>query len=184
MNVVGEGLSETAGGLPNERQWYFSGPVLLLAFLFLTPAWAILILADRRRSKELKAIAALVALGYVVLVIVLYEKTGISAYNEGVQQMDSGQIILAEQQFKLALQRNPDLAEAHLNLGRIYLERGSLDGAQIETEKAVHIRAYSEDNCEGRHIGAVVINRVQQSRRNRNREDGRGQEWRSAGTSP
>ena len=53
--------------------------------------------------------------------------------------METGQMTLAEQKFKLALERNPDLAEAHLNLGKIYLQSGRLDGAQIETEKAVQI---------------------------------------------
>ena len=79
------------------------------------------------------------ALGYVVLVLVLYEQTGISPYNVGVQDMHMGQMTLAEQQFKLALERNPYSAEAHLNLGKIYLQSGWLDGARTETEKAVQL---------------------------------------------
>jgi uncharacterized membrane protein YvbJ len=89
-NVLAHDVASLPTDQPNKRHWYFSGPVLLLTFLFLTPAWAILILADRRRSKELKALAALVALGYVVLVVVLYEQTGISPYNEGFRKWRLG----------------------------------------------------------------------------------------------
>ncbi len=141
-DIATEGRSGTVAAGLDKRRWYFSGPVLLLAFLFLTPVWAILVLADRRRSRELKAFAALVAVGYVVLVamaVAAYEKSGAPSYNEGVQNMEAGQMGLAEQQFKLALQRNPNLAEAHLNLGKIYLQTGWLDGAGAETGKAVEI---------------------------------------------
>ena len=62
-------------------------------------------------------------------------------YNKGVEYQQQQQNDLAEQQFKLALQENPDMAEAHLNMGKIYLDldRGWLEGAENSTKKAIEI---------------------------------------------
>jgi tetratricopeptide (TPR) repeat protein len=105
---------------------------------------------QERRGKGLKTIAALAVVGYVVLVVALYENLRVAIerdalyeasdhYNQGVQHEKAGQKDLAEQQFKLALKQFPDLAEAHSNLGAIYLGRGWLDRAETETRKAIEI---------------------------------------------
>jgi Flp pilus assembly protein TadD len=60
-------------------------------------------------------------------------------YNDGVRFYGSGDKTQAQQQFKLALQKNPDLAEAHLNLGLIYLEDEDWDGAEQSTRRAIAI---------------------------------------------
>ena len=60
-------------------------------------------------------------------------------YNEGVQSQQSGKTDLAEQRFKLAVQKNPDLAEAYLNLGLIQINRGWLDGGEASTKMAIEI---------------------------------------------
>jgi tetratricopeptide (TPR) repeat protein len=60
-------------------------------------------------------------------------------YNKGVEYQQAGKIDLAEQQFKVVLQNNPECAEAHLNLGLIQMNRGWLDGAEKSTKKAMEI---------------------------------------------
>lgn len=64
---------------------------------------------------------------------------GKNDYNEGVQSQQSGKTDLAEQRFKLAIQKNPDLAEAYLNLGLIQINRGWLDGGEASTKMAIEI---------------------------------------------
>lgn len=49
-----------------KKPWYFSRPVLILTLLFLTPVWAILILADKRQGKGVKILASLIGLGYLL----------------------------------------------------------------------------------------------------------------------
>ena len=64
---------------------------------------------------------------------------GFSEYNKALEYQASGKLDLAEQEYKIALQKNPGLAEAHMNVGVIYLERGWLDGAEESTKKAIDI---------------------------------------------
>lgn len=54
---------------------------------------------------------------------------GMENYNTGVQYQQSGQTDLAEQQYKIAIQQNPELGEAYLNLGLIYINKQWFDGA-------------------------------------------------------
>lgn len=74
-----------------------------------------------------------------ITVIIGCEGRGLGNYNKGVEYQQTGQVELAEQQFKIALQKNPELAEAHLNLGIIYLNRSWYDGSEASTKKAVEI---------------------------------------------
>lgn len=64
---------------------------------------------------------------------------GIDEYNKGLQYQQSNQIDLAEQQYKLAIDRNQNLAEAYLNLGLIYLNHTWYDGAEAMTSKSVEV---------------------------------------------
>lgn len=64
---------------------------------------------------------------------------GFSEYNKALEHQASGKLDLAEQEYKIALQKNPGLAEAHMNIGVIYVERGWLDGAEESTKKAIAI---------------------------------------------
>jgi hypothetical protein len=50
-----------------ERPWYRSTAVLVAAFVLATPIWSALILTDRRQSRVVKIVAALVAVLYVLL---------------------------------------------------------------------------------------------------------------------
>jgi tetratricopeptide (TPR) repeat protein len=83
-------------------------------------------------------IILLIACG-VIVSLAIYRTRGYGNYNKGIIYQESGQSVLADQQYKLALQRNPDLAEAHLNLGVTYLSRGWYDKAEASTKKAVEI---------------------------------------------
>lgn len=49
-----------------KKPWYFSRPVLILTFLFLTPVWAILILADKRQEKGVKILALVIGFAYLL----------------------------------------------------------------------------------------------------------------------
>jgi len=69
----------------------------------------------------------------------LVDGPGVAAYHEGVQHQAKGERTLAEQQFKIALQNQPDLAEAHINLGHMYMQDVWLDGAETETRQAIDI---------------------------------------------
>jgi tetratricopeptide (TPR) repeat protein len=64
---------------------------------------------------------------------------GMSEYNKGLEYQSEKKIDLAEHEYKLALQKNPYLAEAHMNLAVIYLERGWLDGAEASAKRAVEV---------------------------------------------
>ena len=53
---------------PSKVPWYFSRSALIFTFLFLTPIWSILILANRKRqSIGVRIIAVLVGIGYLWL---------------------------------------------------------------------------------------------------------------------
>jgi tetratricopeptide (TPR) repeat protein len=62
---------------------------------------------------------------------------GLASYNNGVNHQGTNQSSLAEQDYKIALQQNPSLAEAHVNLGMIYMDTEWWDGAEDETKQAV-----------------------------------------------
>lgn len=64
---------------------------------------------------------------------------GMENYNAGVQYQQAGQVDLAEQQYKIAIQQNPELGEAYLNLGLIYINKQWFDGALQNTQKAIEI---------------------------------------------
>jgi tetratricopeptide (TPR) repeat protein len=64
---------------------------------------------------------------------------GMDNYNKGLGYQSRGEFDLAEQEYKIALQKNPNLAEAHGNIGLIYINKGWLDGAEVSTRMAIEI---------------------------------------------
>jgi len=64
---------------------------------------------------------------------------GVAAYNAGVEHAGRGEKDLAEQQYKLALQAQPDLAEAHMNLGLVYSQSGLWEAAEAEAQQSIRI---------------------------------------------
>jgi hypothetical protein len=66
-----EDLSGNAGSPDpkqySKRPWFFSVPVLVFTFFFLTPLWSVLVLADDQQSGMAKVLAVLVFLIYVSL---------------------------------------------------------------------------------------------------------------------
>lgn len=59
--------------------------------------------------------------------------------NRGVKFLDSGQLNLAELEFKTAAELSPDYTEAYNNLGVIAKLRGDLAGAKTYLEKAISL---------------------------------------------
>jgi len=100
---------------------------------------------------------------------------GVSEYNQGLHYQKTNQDELAEQQYKLAIQNNSDLAEAYLNLGVIYLNRTWYDGAEQMTNKCISILQRTQKTIiEGgtlrqtfsiayNNLGAVEMGRTLQS---------------------
>jgi tetratricopeptide (TPR) repeat protein len=81
---------------------------------------------------------------FALIAIVLFFCTACGSswmddYNKGVEYQQAGKIELSEQQFKIVIQKNPEAAEAYLNLGLIYGNRGWIDGGETNTQKAVEI---------------------------------------------
>lgn len=66
-------------------------------------------------------------------------RAGIDEYNLGCDLQAQGDAVSAERQFKLALEQNPDLAEAYLNLGLIYIEDGRLELGEEMTRKSIQL---------------------------------------------
>ncbi len=60
-------------------------------------------------------------------------------YNKGVHYLEQKQMGLAEQEFKLTLQDNPDFAEAHVDLANVYDQTGWYEGAEQEAKNGVDI---------------------------------------------
>jgi len=69
----------------------------------------------------------------------------IDHYNKGVEFQQTGQIELAEQQFRLALEKDPNFAETHLNLGWIYIDRGWYEGGEKSTKQAIKLFEQNKD---------------------------------------
>ena len=53
------------------------------------------------------------------------KKPGVDSYNEGVKLMQDGQFARAQAEFEAALDRNPNMAEAHNNLGYSLRKQGT-----------------------------------------------------------
>jgi len=60
-------------------------------------------------------------------------------YDLGAKQEFHNNLDSAELQFKLALRDRPDFPEAHMELGKVYIDRGILDAALDHTKKAIEI---------------------------------------------
>jgi tetratricopeptide (TPR) repeat protein len=67
------------------------------------------------------------------------ETAGIREYNKGCEYQADGDVLLAERQFKWAIEKNPNLSEAYLNLGLIYLENDLLDLGEEMTLKSIEL---------------------------------------------
>lgn len=51
----------------SKRPWFFSAPVLIFTFFFMTPLWSVLVLADDQQSGMAKVLAVLIFLIYIGL---------------------------------------------------------------------------------------------------------------------
>ncbi len=137
----------SVGQIQRAWPWYLSSLALLVAFLFALPVAGGIAIARRVESKSAQI---LVLWGSVAAWILLAAAVGYGFYfdsanyhyNQGIKYMAENPAhpsALAEQQFKIAIDKDSDNAEAHLNLGVYYLRTGWLDGAEKETKAAIEI---------------------------------------------
>jgi len=66
-------------------------------------------------------------------------------YNSGLELMEKGDIENAIIEYKLAIEENPDNADAHNNLAYAYAIQGKLDQACEEYSKAVQLIPDDQD---------------------------------------
>lgn len=64
---------------------------------------------------------------------------GENEFNKGIEAERFDKLDLAQQLFEEALQKNPKLAEAHINLGLIFIKKKSYDRAWEETTTGLEI---------------------------------------------
>lgn len=62
---------------------------------------------------------------------------GEAEYNKGIEAINADKFELAQQLFEKAAQKNPQLAEAHINLGLVYIKSRQFDKAWEETQKGL-----------------------------------------------
>ncbi|MFN2258037.1 MAG: tetratricopeptide repeat protein [Desulfuromonadaceae bacterium] len=74
---------------------------------------------------------------------------GEEAYNQGVKSLNAGKPAEARDMFLRALDENPNIAEAYLNLGRIDIKQGTYAEARKNTRKALEILEKSEQTIVG-----------------------------------
>lgn len=87
---------------------------------------------------RLTTISLTVILGMTLLLSGCSEP-GEEMYNQGVKSLNSGKPTEARQFFLQALNENPGIAEAYLNLGRIDIKQGTYAKARENTLKALEM---------------------------------------------
>lgn len=83
-----------------------------------------------------------IILAIIAVILIIYGvsyEPGLREYDKGLKYQETNQLTLAEQQYKIAIQKNPDLAEAYLNLGVIYIENGWYNGAERMIKECITI---------------------------------------------
>ena len=73
----------------------------------------------------------------LVVIVNLFTTSALDYYAKGTKYYEEGQILLAEQNLKKAIEKDPTLAEAYLNLGGVYVKNGWYDGAEEKIYKGV-----------------------------------------------
>ena len=70
-------------------------------------------------------------------------RPGVREYNSGVKQMKKGKFEKAEKKFKAALKKNPNMAEAHNNLGYSLRKQGpeNFDEALSHYNQAISLKS-------------------------------------------
>lgn len=69
---------------------------------------------------------------------------GEAEYNKGIEAINADKIELAQQLFEQSAQKNPQLAEAHINLGLVYIKTRQFDKAWDETQKGLDVITVSK----------------------------------------
>lgn len=66
-------------------------------------------------------------------------------YNKAVEASRAGKLDEAEGYYKEILEKLPDLAEVHYNLGHVYVRKNDLDAAEAEFKRAVELKPQRPD---------------------------------------
>ncbi len=64
---------------------------------------------------------------------------GEAEYNKGIEAIKADKVELAQQLFEQSAQKNPQLAEAYINLGMVYIKTHELNKAWSATQKGLEI---------------------------------------------
>ncbi len=89
-------------------------------------------------------LAAIIVVG-AVPVLAQEDNDAKEAYNEGLSQMQQGNLDMAETMFKGAIAKDPSYVDAYLNLGVIYFQNKAYDDALEQFQKVVEIDPTSVD---------------------------------------
>lgn len=142
-----------AGGWPSREAnaasgYYPSDGKVIGSFLFALPLCIAYLVARRnRQSRNVQRVSvgigwALTGLAYLSMAASFWPSVvggDMYHYNKGVHYLEQKQMGLAEQEFKLTLQDNPDFAEAHVDLANVYDQTGWYEGAEQEAKNGVDI---------------------------------------------
>lgn len=89
-------------------------------------------------------LATIIVMG-AVPVLAQDDNAAKEAYNEGLSQMQQGNLKIAESMFKGAINADPNYVDAYLNLGVIYFQNKAYDDALEQFKKVVEIDPTSID---------------------------------------
>jgi len=83
--------------------------------------------------KTLRLILCITLLAFAVATLCGCSRPGEDEFNKGIEAQRDNQLELAKELFNTALSKDPALAEAHINLGYVYLREKNYDKAWEET---------------------------------------------------
>lgn len=84
-------------------------------------------------KSSLLRLLTIVLIAITTLSITGCNDPGEDEFNKGIEAERENNLVLAEEMFKVALKKDPTIAEAHINLGFIYMKNKEFDKAWEET---------------------------------------------------
>jgi len=72
-------------------------------------------------------------------------RVGEDEYNKGIEAINADKIELAQQLFEKSIQKNPKLAESHINLGMVYIKQHKLEQAWQATQTGLDVITQTKD---------------------------------------
>jgi len=90
-------------------------------------------------------------------------KQAVKAFERGRKDAREGKLKQAADEYRQAMQLDPDYAEAHQELGSLYLHRGEAEGARTELETARRLGLDSPEVLGSLALVLLQLNRPQES---------------------